>query len=211
MISAEKLLPSNATPLERAMAEVLSSPVDAEVRDFVRALTTPGRWLPFLAGHESVDLWFEDWSDTRKRQMIADATALASIKGTRAALPRFLAYVDAEIVDRVSHPRRFIIGRGAIGVDPIGHKAFVAHLLVRVPLKKPRGAFVVGFSSIGRDGLVPPDLRPLERVRRAAVVAKAPETLVTINHAHRRHITLDEGFPLDGTFALGNLTNRKRL
>lgn len=211
MISSEKLLPSNSTPTERPLADVISANVPLPLRDIVDPVVWPPDWLPFLAAHESVDLWYEDWPVERKRRMVAEASELARLVGTRAALPRFLPYVDAEIIDRVSHPRRFVAGYSAIGVDPIGHRPFAAHLLVRVPIRFPSGAVVVGRTAVRFAATHTVDRKPLRRVRRAAQVAKSPETLVTINHGHRRPVTFYDGFPLDGSFRFGDFKDRKKL
>ncbi|MDX6806311.1 phage tail protein I [Terrihabitans rhizophilus] len=209
--TADEILPASSGPFTKAVSFAASDDLPVPLRAILGSATSPMDWLPFLAAHESVDLWFDDWSADRKRQMIAEAAELAALVGTRAALDRFLPFVDASIIDRISHPRRFVVGFSAIGLDPIGHKPFTAHLLVKVPLRFPSGAFVVGRSALRRDALRTVDREPIRRVRRAVQAAKAPETLITINHGHRRPVTIDDGFPLDGSFRFGDFRDRKRL
>src|SRR5690606_19844942 len=105
--------------------------------------TAPSEFLPWLAVHEGVRLWFSDWNDERKRKMIADAPALASIIGTHEAAVRFLEYVDAEVIDTVSYPARFVLGTSAVGITPLNHPPFRARYLVKVHLKMPVNAFVL--------------------------------------------------------------------
>lgn len=208
---ASPVLPSSSTSFERALADAMTDLLPVPIRDVVDPGATPSRFLPFLAAHESVDLWFDDWPEARKRLMVSVAHELSALKGTRAALDAFLPFVDAEIVDRISHPRRFVVGFSAVGIDPVGHRPFTAHLLVRVPVKYPSRAFVMGRSAIGHAAIRTVDLTPLDRVRQAVRVAKSPNTLITLNYGWRRPVTLDDGFPLDGSFRFGDFTDRKRL
>ena len=211
MMTADQLLSSNATELERALADVLSSNVFAEPRGFVDPVAAPVEWLPFLAENESVDLWYGDWTDARKRQMIANATRLAALKGTRAAAPEFLAYVDGILLDKISYPRRFVMGRAIIGRTPIGHPAFVARHLVKVETRNPPQTFVVGRGVLGRSILRTPSREPLKRCLDALRIAKSPETESRVDFAHMRHLRLSDAVPLDGTYRLGQYLDRIRL
>jgi len=209
--NARDILYREAGPFERALAKALSDTLPVPLVELLDPSRTRPEYLPFLAAHESVDLWFDDWSEARKRRMVDEALHLAALKGTRAAIAAYLPYVDAEVIERVSYPRRFVIGRSALGLQPIGHQPFTAHLLVRVPLRRPANAMIIGRSAIARAGLRTVDQTPLRRVERAIVVSKAPETLISVNYGHRRPVTIDDGFPLDGTFLLGGYLHRKRL
>ena len=204
-------LPNNATKFERALMRVLSDEIETDIRSVVDPDRTPLDFLPFLAGHESVDLWYEDWPIERKRLMVKKALELANLKGTRAAIDAYLPFVDAEVVHRVRYPKRFVIGRSALGLQPINHKPFTTHLLVKVPLKRPVNAFVIGRAAIGIAGLRTLDREPIRRVHRAIVVSKSPETLISVNTGHRRPVTVEDGFPIDGSFRLGGYINRERL
>lgn len=212
MTTAAEILYSEAGPFERALAAALSDVLPIPLRDILDPSRAPVPFLPFNAARESVDLWFDDWPEARKRLMVLAArNGLAEMKGTEAALPAFLAFVDAVIVDRVAHPRRFVIGRSALGLQPIGHKPFTTHLLVKVPLRRPAHGFVIGRSAIGRGALRTPDREPLRRLARAIVVSKAPETLISFNTGHRRPVTVEDGAVLDGSTVMGGYIDRKRL
>lgn len=208
---ASDILPSSSGAFERALAFAVSDILPMPFASILDAATSPTRFLPFLASHESVDLWWEDWSDERKRRMIAEAAGLAAIKGSRAAAERFLAYVDATIVHRISYPRRFVVGRAVVGQTPLGHQPHTSHLLIRVPLRRPANCFIIGRSALGRAALRTLDREPIRRVNRALTVAKSPETLVSANYGWRRPITLNDRLPLDGSWKLGGYIDRVRI
>ena len=181
---------------------------------------TPARFLPWLAAHHSVDLWYDDWSEERKREMIAQcagvstvypASPLAALKGTLVGLNRYLAFVDAEIVDRIAHPARFTFGRAVLGRTPIAHQPFTAHYLVRVSLTAHRNRFQIGRSAFGRTAMTRVDLEPIRRAKRAMVTAKTPDTLYSVSFAWRRGITFNDNIFIDGSHAIGGYMNRTRL
>lgn len=206
------LLPSNAGAFERAVAEAMADTLPVPLRQIMDPAETPSTFLPFLAAHRSVDLWFEDWPEERKRQMVADAIALAKLVGTRAAAERFLAYVDAQIIHKVSHPSRRPVGRISAGRRvPIQHKPFVARFLVRTALTAPAKPIIVGRTAASRAAVRTIDREPLRRAKTALSVSKAAETAYTINFAHRVRRTLDDGLDLDAGAALGAFKDRVRL
>ncbi|HAU78605.1 MAG TPA: phage tail protein I [Agrobacterium sp.] len=181
---------------------------------------TPVRFLPWLAAHHSVDLWYDDWSEERKREMIAQcaglstdypASPLAALKGTLVGLKRYLAFVDADIIDRIAHPARFTFGRAVIGRTPIAHQPFTAHYLVHVTLRAPKNHFQIGRSAFGRAALTSVDLEPIRRARRAMVTAKTPDTLYTVTFAWRRPITLQDAVMIDGGTSPGGYRQRQYL
>lgn len=181
---------------------------------------TPARFLPWLAAHHSVDLWYDDWSEERKREMIAQcagvstdypASPLAALKGTLVGLKRYLAFVDADIIDRIAHPARFTFGRAVIGRTPIAHQPFTAHYLVHVTLRAPKNHFQIGRSAFGRAALTSVDLEPIHRARRAMVTAKTPDTLYTVTFAWRRPITLQDAVMIDGGASPGGYRQRQYL
>ncbi|MET0170903.1 MAG: phage tail protein I, partial [Agrobacterium vaccinii] len=123
MSDVSVLLPSSSDVFELALASGMSDDLPIPYAEIMDPYRTPVRFLPWLAAHHSVDLWFDDWPDDRKREMIAQcagvstiypASPLAALKGTLAGLKRYLAFVDAEIVDRIAHPSRFTFGRAVI-------------------------------------------------------------------------------------------------
>jgi phage tail-like protein len=210
-MSVAAILPSNATAFERAVAAGLTDTLPVPIRDILDPAVTPEAFLPFLAAHDSVDLWFSDWSVGRKRAMVEEAVTLARLKGTRAGVIRFLSYVDGTLVDAISYPERFILGRAIIGRTPINHPAFVARYLVKVEtFKKPR-AFILARSILGRHILKTPDRTKLRRALAAIRVAKALESEVRVDFAHKRQTTLDDGMPLDPGSLLGAWRARSQL
>ena len=181
---------------------------------------TPTRFLPWLAAHHSVDLWYDDWSEERKREMIAQcagvstdypASPLAALKGTLVGLKRYLSFVDADIIDRIAHPARFTFGRAVLGRTPIAHQPFTAHYLVHVTLRAPKNHFQIGRSAFGRAALTSVDLEPIRRARRAMVTAKTPDTLYTVSFAWRRPITLQDAVKIDGGTSPGGYRQRQYL
>ncbi|WP_374638641.1 phage tail protein I [Agrobacterium salinitolerans] len=181
---------------------------------------TPVRFLPWLAAHHSVDLWYDDWSEERKREMIAQcaglstdypASPLAALKGTLVGLKRYLGFVDADIIDRIAHPARFTFGRAVIGRTPIAQQPFTAHYLIRVSLTAHRNRFQIGRSAFGRAAMTSVDVEPIRRAKRAMVTAKTPDTLYSVSFAWRRGITFNDNIFIDGSHAIGGYMNRTRL
>lgn len=220
MTTARVLLSDGTGPLERAMAAGMSDDLPVPYSQIMAPYQTPAEFLPWLAAHHSVDLWFDDWSEDRKREMIAQsagvstvypASPLAALKGTLAGLKRYLEFVDAEIVDRIAHPARFTFGRAVVGRAPVHHRSFVAHYLVKVSLEAPANRFQVGRSALGRAALRPVDLEPLRRVKRAMTIAKIPETQYSVTFAWRRPITVQDGVLIDGSHIVGGWRDRLRL
>tara|TARA_R110002020_G_scaffold15555_35_gene55422 strand:- start:1906 stop:2640 length:735 start_codon:yes stop_codon:yes gene_type:complete len=205
---------------ETALGEALSDRIEVPLREIMDPYQTPAAFLPFLAAHYSVDLWFDDWPEERRREMIAQCAGrsvlypgerLAALKGTRKGLKRYLGFVDAEIVRVVSHPTRFVIGRSAIGWRPIAHPPFTAHYLVKLPLKRPPNPFEINKAAIGRASLSSVDLEPIRRAKLAMTIAKAPETLYSVSFAWRRRIQVSDAIPLDGGHHVGGFVDRTRL
>jgi len=211
VIPARPLLPGNSGPFERAAADALSDTLPVPIAQIMDPETTPTAFLPFLAAHESVDLWFDDWTLARRRQMVAEAVELAALKGTRKGLRRLLAYVDAEVTWLIAHPARFAFGRSAIAARPIAHPPMVAHYIVRVPLDRPANTFQVGRAVLGRSAMTRVGLEPLRRARIAMATAKDPATLYSVNFAHRRRIRFGDAVPMDGSATFGGFIHRPRL
>lgn len=214
------LLPPSSGVIERGMAAGASDDLPIPYEDMIDPYRTQARFLPWLAAHYSVDLWFDDWPEARKREMIAQcaglstiypASPLAALKGTLAGLRRYLEFVDAEIVDRIAHPRRFVFGRAVIGRTPINHQPFTAHYLVKVHLKTHVNRFAIGRSAFGKSALTQVSLEPLRRAKLAMVAAKTPETMYSVSFAWRRPITFSDNILFDDGNHFGGFIDRKRL
>ncbi|MDO9428445.1 MAG: phage tail protein I [Methylobacterium sp.] len=85
-----RLLPSGATPLEKAWADTQGARAGTVDPDIVRTITDPWRCpaalLPWLAYSFSVDVWDPDWPEATKRAVIAASPEVHRIKGTRRAI-----------------------------------------------------------------------------------------------------------------------------
>lgn len=191
-MSLAALLPSNATAFERALAVALQDLLPVPLRSMVSASETASAFVPFLAAHESVDLWFDDWSEARKRAMIDEALGLAGLKGTRPGLRGYLTYVDAELISAVAHPRRFVAGLSAVGVQPLQFPIFTARYLIKVGLRRHIRGCVASRGALGKHAAVPVNLEPIRRAKIAAAVSKGPGTQYTATFAHRRRPRFDE-------------------
>lgn len=199
MTSAADLLPGSAGPYERAAAGATHDVLPIPLAELVDPTRTTAAFLPFVAVHNGVTLWFDDWSLARKRQIAAD-WQLPDLIGTRPGLVRYLAYVDAELISAVAHPRRFVAGRSSAGRQPINFPIFTARYLIKVRLRRHRRALVAGRGFAGRTVVKRVDLEPIRRARIAATVSKGPATQYTATCAHRRRPTFDEmvfGQPFD--------------
>lgn len=85
-----RLLPGNATPLERQAAEALAQieRVPVPIRDLISPERCPVALLPFLAWAFSIDRWDSGWSEAVKRRAIRASYFIHSRKGTIGALRR---------------------------------------------------------------------------------------------------------------------------
>jgi len=87
---AARLLPGNATELERLAAQVLAQieRVPVPLRDLWNPDTCPVELLPYLAWAFSVDRWSQAWPESAKRAAIRAAYFIHAHKGTIGALRR---------------------------------------------------------------------------------------------------------------------------
>ncbi|WP_324711446.1 phage tail protein I [Pseudomonas citronellolis] len=85
---SSRLLPLNATAMERTLADVMSRDLAVRTRDLMNPDTCPVEFLPYLAWAYSVDRWSSDWPAETKRKAIKDAYYVHAHKGTIGALRR---------------------------------------------------------------------------------------------------------------------------
>lgn len=85
-----RLLPGNATELERLAAQALAQieRVPVPLRDLWNPDACPVALLPYLAWAFSVDRWSQAWPESAKRTAIKAAYFIHSRKGTIGALRR---------------------------------------------------------------------------------------------------------------------------
>ncbi|WP_375261865.1 phage tail protein I [Palleronia sp.] len=219
-MSVASILPQNATPMERALARATSDELPVEYGQILDPYRTSLDWLPWLAAHHGVPLWFEDWPEARKREITAHSAAvsaaypgerLCELVGTRLGLKRLLAYVDAEIIDSRVHPARFIIGRAILGQTPINQQPFTGRYLVKVLLTSRPSAHRIGQTALGRGALNGADPEPLRRAKAAMRAAKVPATQYSVTFAWRRRVTLADTTTFDQPPRIDGWTDRTRL
>lgn len=211
MTSAADLLPASAAPFDIALAKAMTDTLPVPLREALDPATAPAALLPFLAVHDGVRLWFSDWSEARKREVISASLTDCWLVGVRDGAVRYLTYVDGTLIDAVAYPARFVMGRAIIGRTPIGHAPFLARYLVRVATQKPPRALVMRRGVLGRARLKTPSREPFNRCLAALRAAKAPETEIRVDFGHSRQIRLSDGVPLDGTYRLGAYISRTKL
>lgn len=86
------LLPPNASRLERNVAQlsVAVTNLPVAIVDLHRVAACPVPFLPWLAWARRVEYWNADWSDSQKRQVIADARLFNQRRGTRSSISSLL-------------------------------------------------------------------------------------------------------------------------
>ena len=219
-VTVTDLLPPERGPFEEAAGFALSQEFTINIAEEMNPYTASPGNLFWIAAHHGVKLWYDDWSIARQREIIAHhagvSTAhpgetLGEMVGLRGADQRFLSYVDAEIIHKVSHPARFPVGRIAVRITPINHKPFHVDYLVKVGLTAPVKAICVGRTAVGRAAVREVSREPLRRAKRALTLSKAPATSYTVSFSHRVIRTLDDGLNLADGHILGSYRDRKRL
>jgi P2-related tail formation protein len=203
MSSVAAVLPPSPTAWENACAQAMSDDLPVPIAQIVDPTQTPEAFLPWLAAHESVDLWFPDWTDDRKRAVIENAWTDAALKGTRQGAVNFLSYVGGTLVDAIAYPARFVMGQAVLGRTPIDHPPFVARYLVNVATNEPPNCFVLGRAAVGVAAVTTPDPTPINRCLTAMRVARAPETQIRASFASQRQLAIEDAPPLDGSAYLG--------
>ena len=205
------LLPPNRSVFEEGLVDALTDALPVPYQQILDPQTAPAEWKPFLAVNEIVDLWYSDWPEARKRQMIEQSIDLARLKGTRAGVVAYLGYVEGTLIDTIAYPANFVFGRAVLGRTPIGHPPFLARYLVKIETTKPPRAFVFGRAVLGRSPIKTHSRERLHRGRRAMTVAKTPETEYRVDFAHKRKIRIGDSVPLDGTYQIDSYVSRTRL
>lgn len=211
MSRAGDLIP-NKLPWEAAAAAGVSDALPfGLVAPSVDPAVAPARFLPWLAAGRGARLWFNDWTLARKRQMAGEAPELAALVGTREGVRRFLGYVDAELLDAIAYPARFVIGRGRVGRTPIGHPPHLARYLVRVRTQTPASATVLGKALVGRSVLRTPSREPFNRVLASLRAAKAPAVEIRVDFAHKRPLSISDAPQVDEGRRVGEWVDRNKL
>ncbi|MBO9424692.1 phage tail protein I [Labrenzia sp. R4_1] len=217
------ILPDSTAPAERALAKALGDDLPVPLARQMNPYDCDAENLPHLAAHNSVDLWFDDWPEDRKREIIAQYAGrstvyqaqdghqpLPELKGSHEGVLRYLEFVDAEIIDSLEYPVRFVFGQSSFSFTPLQHPPFKKTWLIKVELAKPVNAFVFGRSAWGQGAFRSVDQTPVDRVRQALRIAKAPETEYLLTTAWRRSATFEDDIP-DDILPVGFFVETERL
>lgn len=109
---SDHLLPESETPLNKALAAVSTrtDALKAPTREVWDPWRCPQDFLKVLAHAFSVDLWEDDWPETRKRSIIANAVRMHRAKGTLAGIQMYLSYSPGHLVKLVRPPQKVFSG-----------------------------------------------------------------------------------------------------
>lgn len=108
------ILPNNSTPMEHAVASQVERLLALDVEQ-IRRLWDP--WtcrldmLPYLAWAMSVDVWYDDWDEYKKRSVVANAIKHHALKGTLSGLEVYAGLVGSTIVHATVPPAKVFSGR----------------------------------------------------------------------------------------------------
>lgn len=155
MTLASELLPDSSGAFERAALHAMIDTLDVPITQMLDPFRTKAEFLPFLAHGNSVDLWFDDWLEERKRRIIAEWPDIASKIGTIAALRKILPFVDAELLDYRAPPQRFVLGSGPSDAAIAAWKARLPQLRIYNRSRPaPKRGEVIRRFVIGRSAFV---------------------------------------------------------
>lgn len=112
-MTGQTLLPDQSYAWEKAVerAGASFSPLPVPNGDLWNPDRCPEHMLAWLAVNLSVDLWRAEWPAWKKRQVCREALINARLKGTRAALERYLGQVEAEVVSVTTPPVKMFAGK----------------------------------------------------------------------------------------------------
>lgn len=98
---AEALLPTTATPREKALLTAEVAIILDKNPEIITTIWDPYKCpvglLPYLAWALSVDVYNDDWSEARKRDVIAASPIVHRRKGTLYAVERSVAALGVEV------------------------------------------------------------------------------------------------------------------
>uniref|UniRef100_Q31HT7 Phage tail protein I n=1 Tax=Hydrogenovibrio crunogenus (strain DSM 25203 / XCL-2) TaxID=317025 RepID=Q31HT7_HYDCU len=86
MSDIESILPSNSTPLELALEQVINRPIPNLIADMWNPDTCPTDLLGYLAFSLAVEVWDDTWPEQIKRDVIKESIPEYQQKGTVAAV-----------------------------------------------------------------------------------------------------------------------------
>lgn len=144
------LLPSNATPQERALegATERISDVPVLVRESKDPIVCQPALLPWLAFEYSVDIWESNWTDEQKRETIRESVYVHQHKGTIGAVKRALAALGYDVTIQewfnqlpAGSPYTFdvLLDSNQVGIDQDALTKILAYIEVTKNLRSHRG------------------------------------------------------------------------
>lgn len=152
MTEAASLLPQNATPWETAHELTdaqrwadLDPSIITKVKD---ALQCDAWFLGVLGWERSVDLWYDDWSEEKKRHVVDKWFEYERLKGTVEGFRRFYSLVGAEMRKATLHPQAVYPRRGWNAVERARYLAQFQQ--IRIYPKVPVTEFGRGFFASSR-------------------------------------------------------------
>lgn len=200
---ASDLLPPVTTPVMRALAAptLRMSAVTMPVAAMLNGLTAPIAVLPWLAWEMAVYRWNDNWSETRRRQAVANAINDHRRRGTRGAMDDLLAEYDAtlRLVEWWEEggsgvPYTFTVTLPTNGANPVSVGAsFVTALLADIALTKPERAHF-DFRQTANASVS----LPIVVAARAMVMLRQLTTLAQPDPADLLNLTTEDGEPLQG-------------
>ncbi|WLE59280.1 phage tail protein I [Burkholderia plantarii] len=197
------LLPPNATPLERRLAQAMACIDDIPIptRDVCNPDTCPAPLLPWLAWGYGVDQWDADWTVDQKRDAIKKSVYVQRHKGTIGAVRAAVQTLGYDVTIQewfnqtpMADPYTFdvLIDNDQTGVDEAAYERILyvvrlfknlrSHLRqVKPSITTSGGAVLAGALTMGYEMTIPYDGTQL------------------------RKRTLDGTWKLDGTKTLSGL------
>lgn len=147
MTNPVSILPANATPwdgphelTDAARCAALDPSIITKVKD---ALLCEPQFLALLGWERSVDLWFDDWSEQKRRHVVDKWFEFERLKGTPEGFRRFYRLAGARLV-KATLPPQGIYARG--GMTEEQRAAYLAQFQqIRISPKVPVREFQRGF------------------------------------------------------------------
>jgi len=194
-IRREHFLPANATKIEIDLSET-----GGRIDDIPVPIDTLWSWdkcpvshLPWLAWALSVDFWNQDWSESRKRQVIREAFDVHRIKGTIDGVRKYIEYADCEALRFITPPQTPYWGRSQTKEERQAYLDNFAQLRIYPYAEKsiaPKTKWFWGKSCYGNDFLVK-STAIAQSSQTATIWDKGSHLLATGQETKTRHVQLN--------------------
>jgi len=124
MFETSSILPHNSTPFEKRLEQAANFPhlPIAELADLINPWEIDSRYLAFLAYRFSIEIWRDDWTEEKKRSVIARALELQRIKGTQRGLREYVKLVDASVKQIMPYKIMADKAKALFDLHPFSHK-----------------------------------------------------------------------------------------